>query len=362
MKKHFRLKLISTLLLLLYFITDSHAQNQTDIRYMFHSALKDKAGNLWFATTGAGVYRYDAVTNEFTNLTEKDGLCYNNVSSIMEDKAGNLWFSTVYGICQYNPSEKRFTKITMKEDQCHYDINVILEDRNGNFWFGTNGWGVCRYTAGTFTNFTKEHGLGSNVIQCILEDKAGNLWLGERAGGVSRYDSSTNRFIKVNEACLSSQIMSIIEDKVGNIWFANLYHGLCRYDPSTGSGHRPSTSSEQVPVSDTFTHLTEENGLCHNFITCIYEDSKGNLWFGSDTGDLGKEEGGLCRYDPSASLRAGGKSFTHFTSKDGLRNTKVWSVVEDNEGSIWVCTKGGLYRYHSPSGKFIDYTFKVNNN
>ncbi len=338
MKKYYLHKQIFSLLLLIFIIP---CYGQTG-GYMFHCAIRDKVGNLWFPTTGAGVYRYDVATGVRANLTERDGLCANNVSCIFEDKAGNLWFGTANGVCRYDG--KSFTDMTTKVGLCiKYYVNCILEDRNGNFWFGTNGYGVCRYNpvTGAVTNFTKEQGLGSNAIQCILEDKAGNLWFGERAGGVCRYDTTSGRFTKVNgEGCFSDQIMSIIEDKTGNIWFANLYNGLCRYNP---------TSSE-------FTHFTEENGICGNVVTCIYEDKKGNLWFSSGvnkSGIIRTESRGLCRYD--------GKSYTLFTAKDGLADMDVWTIVEDNDGNIWVGTRSGLFRYHSASGKFINYTYKANN-
>ena len=61
----------------------------------------------------------------------------------------------------------------------------------------------------------------------------------------------------------------------------------------------------------------------------IIEDKKGDLWFGGD---------GLSRYD--------GKSFTSFTTKDGLINNGIWSILEDNTGNFWVGTREtGLYLY-----------------
>jgi ligand-binding sensor domain-containing protein len=323
--------------LLLIFICPSYGQRNGNI--MFHGAIRDKAGNLWFATTGAdaGIYRYDSAIDKFNNFTISEGLCDNNVGSIMEDRAGKLWINTERGVCLYDG--KSFTEFGMTEGMCNTDINVLLEDRNGNFWFGTNGYGVCRYNpaTGTVTQFTKEQGLGSNFVQCMLEDKAGNLWVGERAGGVSRFDSSTGNFNKITcEGCLSNQIMGIIEDKGGSIWFVNLYNGLCRFDGKS------------------FTHVTKENGLCNDTITCIYEDQKGNLWLGSDAGNSVTASAGLCRYNPSSGVS------NHFTEKDGITKPNIWTIVEDNESNIWVGTKGGLYRYHSVSGRFIDYTFKLN--
>jgi ligand-binding sensor domain-containing protein len=205
-------------LLLLIFITPCYGQTDG---YFFRCGIRDKAGNLWFGTTGAGVYRYDAATGVRTNFTKQHGLNDNNIESVFEDKAGNLWFGSENGACRYDG--KSFTDMTTKVGLCiKYYVNCILEDRHGNFWFGTNGYGVCRYNpvTGAVTNFTKEQGLGSNAVQCMLEDKAGNLWVGERAGGVCRYDTASGRFTKVNgDGCFSSQIMNITEDKTGNIWF-----------------------------------------------------------------------------------------------------------------------------------------------
>lgn len=74
------------------------------------------------------------------------------------------------------------------------------------------------------------------------------------------------------------------------------------------------------------------------FVTCIIEDKKGNIWLGGD---------GLTRFD--------GKSFTAFTTKDGLTNPSVWSILEDKNGKLWVGTRGkSLYLYDEK--KFIDYS------
>ena len=56
-----------------------------------------------------------------------------------------------------------------------------------------------------------------------------------------------------------------------------------------------------------FTHFTEKEGLSDNDVTSILEDKSGNLWFGT--------YGGVSKYD--------GKSFTHFTKKEGLSNNVV---------------------------------------
>jgi ligand-binding sensor domain-containing protein len=75
-------------------------------------------------------------------------------------------------------------------------------------------------------------------------------------------------------------------------------------------------------------------------IRAIFEDSKGNLWFGS-------HEEGVCRFD--------GKSFEYFTTEDGLAHNQVRSIQEDEYGTIWFGTANGVSSYsegtirtHSP--------------
>ena len=61
----------------------------------------------------------------------------------------------------------------------------------------------------------------------------------------------------------------------------------------------------------------------------ITEDKTGNIW-------IGTEDGGVSRYD--------GKSFTTFTTAQGLANNNVIYITEDKTGNIWLGTVGGGVR------------------
>ncbi len=65
-----------------------------------HAMLQDGHGDLWFATTGEGVYRYDGKV--FMQFTQKDGLKSNTVYSMLEDSSGNIWFGTKKGISRFD--------------------------------------------------------------------------------------------------------------------------------------------------------------------------------------------------------------------------------------------------------------------
>ena len=67
-----------------------------------------------------------------------------------------------------------------------------------------------------------------------------------------------------------------------------------------------------------------------NNIMSLFEDSKGNHWFGS-------WESGLYKFD--------GVSLVHFTTQDGLPHNRVEEIQEDTSGNIYINTSKGLCRY-----------------
>ena len=108
------------------------------------SGCVDKNGNLWFATNGGGVSRYDG--KSFTNYTTTMGLVSNWVTDVLEDKDGNIWIATGGamggGVSKYNG--KFFTYYKIAQGLVNNWVNSILQDKSGNLWFATQG-GVSRY-------------------------------------------------------------------------------------------------------------------------------------------------------------------------------------------------------------------------
>lgn len=325
--------------------------------------LQDKAGNLWFSTSGEGVYRYDGTS--FENFTTKDGLISNDINGIIEDKAGNILLGTNRGICKYAPKQaagKSFTNLTDNIDASKQPISSLFEDREGNLWFGTMQNGVYRYDGKTFTNFLNSDdarfnlGAKNQFIVHILQDKTGNIWFCSwNGGGVWRYhpkravgqsfknylppadyyrrnedgrsigEKATVSFLPKptyspsQDSLPDDMIFSVTEDRAGNLWFATRRHGACRFDGKT------------------FTSFGEKEGFVSYGIYSILEDQQGNLWFTTD-------KNGVWRYDPK---QVAGKPFKNFTTKDGLINNSVFSILEDKDGNLWFGTRGfGLSRYN----------------
>ena len=92
-----------------------------------------------------------------------------------------------------------------------------------------------------------------------------------------------------------------------------------------------------------FTHLSTEEGLSQSNVTCILQDSKGFMWFGTFNG--------LNRYD--------GYNFESFhyhqNDSNSLSHNYISALIEDRKGYIWVGTSGGLNRYDPKTNRFKSY-------
>lgn len=303
--------------------------------------LQDKEGNLWFGTTGEGVYRYDGKL--FTQFTIKDGLSNNGVYSILEDKSGNIWFGTTDGICCYDgkniiPISIPFSIRPVVSNNYYSSQSTkntvwsMLQDKSGKIWFGT-GDGVYCFDGFNFTRFLSNDGvinkdnLHLKMIDCMHEDKNGNIWFasgcppGEE--GVCRYDGKSISSFKPNG---DGWIRYIKEDTKGNLWFGGRSHGNFIYDGKN------------------FTNFKEKVGIGNPILV----DRKGNIWFsGEEKFSTIESDGGIWCYD--------GKTFKNYNINDGMSKYFVWSMLEDRNGNIWIGTRNtGLYKFDGKT--FTNYS------
>lgn len=89
-------------------------------------------------------------------------------------------------------------------------------------------------------------------------------------------------------------------------------------------------------------HYSTKNGLPSNEVYCVFQDSKGYMWFGTDRG--------LVKYD--------GYNFLTYTTLDGLKDNVVLAVNEDDNGNIWYSCLNNLHLgYITPDMEFDTIPF-----
>ncbi len=309
----------------------------------FRCSMKDKAGNIWFGTTGFGIYRYDG--ESFTHFDEKDGLPNVAVFSLLEDQHGTIWAGTEKGVFRNTgdgfipfPLESNIffaTSLNFGDElrngfRVNKTVYCIMQDRTGNMWFGTAQKGLCRFDGKTFTHFIRidstwheipsdslksNNTVPHNMVQYIMEDNNGNIWfsvLGKDCNNVFSYDGKTFK------SRATGHIFYMIESRQGNIWMATHDDGVYFYNRSNVE------------------HFTQKEGFCDRGANALLEDSKGNIWIGS-VGSMKINGGCVTIYN--------GKKFISFSTY-ALKSSRVWTMVEDKTGNIWFGTRDqGLYRY-----------------
>ena len=81
------------------------------------------------------------------------------------------------------------------------------------------------------------------------------------------------------------------------------------------------------------------------------EDKDGNIWF--------VMKNGICKYDPSASLKTSKNVFTEYTSKDGLGGSEFWGIYIEKSGIIWITARGSTTRFDPSLDKSDPKSFTV---
>ncbi len=89
--------------------------------------------------------------------------------------------------------------------------------------------------------------------------------------------------------------------------------------------------------------ITREDGLGHNQVECIFQDSDGFIWFGT--------RNGLGRYDGFEIL-----NFRHTLAPGSISGNRILSINEDREGYLWVGTfQSGINRLNRETAMFEQF-------
>lgn len=301
-------------------------------------------------------------TGHFTNYGTEQGLALSTIFCSCVDREGNLWFGSAGGgVSKFDG--KSFTNYTNHDGLVGNAILSIFEDSYGNIWFGTDGSGVSKYDGVTFKNFTTKEGLTDNKVGSICEDKLGNIWFGTYFGGLCKYDGNrVDAILKGNSSNVLNQhdikkvdgkpvssftdrndiydgakhcTQSILSDSKGNIWFGAYGQGVYKYDGKKAINFK---------FKDTL-------GMGGNVIKEIYEDKKGNIWFGTYSNGVFK-----CNKDQIDHVENNVSQFTHYSKNEGLADSRIESILEDNVGNMWFGTVG------NGVSKFDGKTFETINN
>ena len=184
-------------------------------------------------------------------------------------------------------------------------------DAKGRLWLASST-GIFRFD-GAFTNVTELLKEKGSVINTIHVDRQQNVWYGN-AEGLFRSTETGDVFTKVkydkSKGFMNNSITCISEDSKGNLWIGTYGDGAYVYD-----GKR-------------FFRIDLNLELYKQTVLDIYFDNRDNVWFATLSHGVGQ-------YNTVS------KSFSWLTEQEGLSNNHVRSIIQDKSGNYWFGTSGG---------------------
>lgn len=337
--------------------TFTHYRNEAGDPYSISnniilSIFEDPSGILWVGTEGSGVCKFANRMTKFPHywphpLEYPGHLRGQFVYCIYEDADGITWLGTEKGLNRFDSTTGSYTFFKPEPGTPHKlsgaYIMSIVDDREGALWVGSWGGGLNRFDRETqrFKTFRFDGAdtvsLSHNDVRLLYKDHLQRLWIGTNGGGLNKFEQDRERFIHYRtieddpKSLSNDVITTICDDRAGNLWIGT-HHGLNRFDPETGANVRY------------YSEIDNENSLCDNTVNYIHLSPTGYLWIGT--------AGGLNKFAPVSGR------FVRYHIKDGLPNTFINAILEDDDGILWVTTNQGLSRFDPRKEEFRNYTLK----
>ncbi len=278
------------------------------ISYLF----RDREGTFWMAgNKGLSRLRREVIHG----YGAKDGIENTEIYPLLRDRENNIWLGTNKGLSIYRNGKFETLELETDGEDLQLDatwrknrmsVQSLFEDTNGKIWIGLNG-SIFIAENGKATQLENAHG---HHVFAIKSDRNGNVWVATNKGLLLYRDYKFVKTYSVKDGLANEFMTFIFEDKQGNLWFGG-YGGLSEFK------------------NEKFTNYTTNEGLAGNYVRTIYEDTEGTLWIGT--------------YDEGMSRFKDGK-FTNYNAQNGLYNNGVFAIQEDKRGNFWISSNRGIYR------------------
>lgn len=385
--------LILSILNVLFFSINIAAQRPTYIHYTLEEGLpslqtyhlmQDQKGYIWFATS-MGVSRFDGTT--FTNFTTANGLPDNNVWDIRTDTVGKIWILTANGKTAVLEKEQfKTAKTTIFGRQVIGSGDLVIDYTQSLRYFRDS---LAQDLLPNQLQYFKQN------VSCTLPESEHQLWIGTWGGGAfycSDYKTDSQR---VRAFLPGKTITSILKDTEGNYWFTTLDEGVflltniqvLTFTTLDGLPHDDMYAITQSPDRNlwvgssrgTISEIRPDSILnfevsstvnTYSRINDIFIDQQDNKWIASDEGfKLLDNQGNLFLVDVTATKsieQTGANSIWVAKYQDPIRIDmetletvknvvirQVSSVVEAQNGQIWIGTTQGLYLHQNDSTEYL---------
>ncbi len=343
-----------------------------------YDVLQDSRNDIWITTYGSGLFRINGKTGQLEHFTTSNSaLPADFLLCVTEDRTGEIWVGTEHsGVVKISVSHypvEVFCDTECPGTEIPKAFKAIFQDSQKRYWFGTTGGGLLVYDA------AREHCLRRFVNERrpfhIGEDPSGNIWVGYKGSGLQVFDGNSLKqvaeFTLTGSTSSTSNVYDFIFDRKGRLWVATFGGGLlCCEHPlypynqvdfqrielkgnqymraicEDGEGYvwvgtdngvmcfcPDSLLAGVQQVWEFVPESGKEGALGSQEVKSVFLDSRNDLWFAAMGDGLNR----LVRRDPISE-----SAFEHFNSANGLSNSNVQAILEDDLGNLWVSTESNV--------------------
>ena len=297
--------------------------------------FQDKSGFIWIATRN-GLNNYDGyhITVIKKDMSNFLGLNSNYINSIAQDEKEHILLGTNNSLLEFTGSE--FLKIPMldsKGGELATYVKQVYPLKNKDVAVATSGYGIMLKKQ----DEQKCHAMKGEVeklkyIHKLLEDKRGRLWIITEDGKL--YRKETNGRVTSHFAGTEGVgAQDIQQDALGNLYLASKNQGVHLLRAG----------------SNVFTRISSIGNLP---IDNIYISRNNKLYIGCD--GLG-----IYVYDPQTGFLQDNPLLSRLVN---LAKSKVTSIIEDNQGNIWVSMlQKGVFMQSNIQNDFNYMGFRLGN-
>jgi len=272
-------------------------------------------GYLWIASA-EGLFRFDGTSFEKMPFFGSHGETVSSVVNVLfGSKSGDIWMATPESVGIIHGNQIHLLAANGQHLPMH--IHCFAEDKQGNIWAAA-GNGLFRWSSNIWQRMGEEVGLPVKAFNAVFVERDGTVLASsdvniyERLAGDSKFDSISAQNVAVNQ---------MQQDAAGRIWLA---------DTSGTVVHPLVLPGATDPLSNSRVEIGSYR---------ILMDSEGELWITS-LGD------GLWRIanpqKPFGHLDTKSQEIAAFTASDGLTDNYMQTILQDEDGAVWIGTRHGL--------------------
>lgn len=318
---------------------DTAGLNQGTVGFTdYNNFFETKQGDLWIYGLGV-LFNYDNNTNRFyNNKSDKENdninIDYEVIYQVLEDRDGTIWFASDKGLYSTSVGGGDFNVVNIMFNKKEpTSITDILELPNGDIWL--TSWGNGIRSINKFfqktENYVYDHKppstwknayAGAAYLTWSISRQAatGNIWIGCNSGVIMVHNPVKRTTEYLHPPVFNnSTVRFIVEDSKGNMWFGTQGGRLIQY-----------SNGEFVVMQDIGTIIYK-----------VYFDSQGWIW-------LATHEKGLYAINP-----ANGNILQHYTNDGGPKSlySNTGNDIEQLNDSIIVLGAGALNFVNKRNGR-----------